>query len=63
MLIVCLIFLAINVINRKVYFKPHLNNLNLNIQLMFFVWIFTRMMVRTNTLDGEPLYKGKLESS
>eukprot|EP00354_Favella_ehrenbergii_P011725 CAMPEP_0170478208 /NCGR_PEP_ID=MMETSP0123-20130129/19299_1 /TAXON_ID=182087 /ORGANISM="Favella ehrenbergii, Strain Fehren 1" /LENGTH=407 /DNA_ID=CAMNT_0010750369 /DNA_START=389 /DNA_END=1612 /DNA_ORIENTATION=+ len=48
---------------RKVYFKPHLNNLNLNIQLMFFVWIFTRMMVRTNTLDGEPLYEGKLESS
>ena len=62
-LIVCLLFLGINVLNRKAYFKRELNNLNLNIQLMYFVWIFTRVMVRIDTLDGTPKKKGPLESS
>lgn len=64
LLIVCLVFLAIQVANRKAYFNPELNSVNLQIQMMIFVWTFTRVVIRTSALDEETLdTKDELESS
>ena len=60
MVLICLLFLAIQIGNRRAYFNPELNKMNLNIQMMIFVWTFTRFIVRTHALDGAPDEEGEI---
>lgn len=60
MVLICLLFLAIQIGNRRAYFNPELNKMNLNIQIMIFVWTFTRFIVRTHALDGAPDEEGEI---
>lgn len=48
--------------NKDAYIKAELNKINFNVQMMIFVWTLTRVVVRTNTLDGEQT-TSDLESS